>query len=264
MRHIKPMHLLFVVALAVVGVAVMNSCGDDDDEDENEAFDNANLVRGGQLYDRWWSVPGVLDPVEPTSDNPGYALTAGTRTGADTWRCKECHGWDYRGRDGAYGPGASRFTGVMGLLHASQADPAEELFGTIKNGIPSTGMSSFSSHLSDADVWDIVKFIKQGIIDESQLIDGASRTPIGGDLARGQSRFSLCSACHGSDGKQLNFGTLAEPEYVGTVAVENPWEFLHKVRFGQPGTSMPSAIANGWSVQDAVDVLRYAQTLPTE
>jgi thiosulfate dehydrogenase len=254
------------MTLAVVGVAVMNSCGDDDDDKgRNEAFDNANLVRGGQLYDKWWAVPGVLDPVEPTSGNPGYGLTAGTRTGSDTWRCKECHGWDYRGRDGAYGQGSSRYTGVMGLLHASEVDPPEELFGTIKNGFPATAMSSFSPHLSDTDIWDIVKFVKEGIIDESQYVDDASKTPIGADLARGQSRFSsVCAACHGSDGRQINFGTQEEPEYVGTVAADNPWEFLHKVRFGQPGTAMPSGIGSGWPVQDAVDVLGYAQTLPTE
>lgn len=264
MRHTEPMRVPFVVALAVIAIAVTNNCGDDD-EDKSQAFDNASLVRGGQLYDKWWAVPGVLDPVEPTSGNPGYALTAGTRTGSDTWRCKECHGWDYRGSEGAYAQGSSRYTGVMGLLHASGEDPPDELFDTIRNGIPGTGMSAFSAHLSDADVWDIVKFVKQGIIDESQLIDGTSRTPIGADLTRGQARFSsVCAACHGSDGKQLNFGTPLEPEYVGTVAVENPWEFLHKVRFGQPGAAMPSAIDAGWSVQDVVDVLGYAQTLPTE
>ena len=26
-----------------------------------------------------------------------------------------------------------------------------------------------------------------------------------------------------------------EPEWVGTIAVDNPWEFMHKVRVGQPG-----------------------------
>lgn len=265
MRYTKLMRLLFAVTFSVVGIAVMNGCGDDDDDGGNEAFDSADLVRGGQLYDKWWSVPGVLDPVEPTSGNPSYALTAGTRTGADTWRCKECHGWDYEGRDGAYGPGSSRFTGVSGLMHASEEDPAEGLFDTIKNGRSGTAMATFSSHLSDGDIWDLVKFIKEGIIDESQYIDSATKKPIGADLTRGQSRYnSVCAACHGSDGTQLNFGSPGEPEYVGTVAVDNPWEFLHKIRFGQPGTEMPSAIRSGWTIQDVVDVLGHAQTLPTE
>jgi len=51
---------------------------------------------------------------------------------------------------------------------------------------------------------------------------------------------------------------------VGTLAADNPWEFLHKVRFGQPGTTMPSATELGWSLQDVADVLAHAQTLPTK
>jgi thiosulfate dehydrogenase len=265
MRNTKRMLLLFVVPFAVTGIAVINSCGDDGDKGRNEAFENANLIRGGQLYDKWWKVPGVLDPIEPTSDNPGYALTAGTGTGPDTWRCKECHGWDYKGRDGAYAQGSSHYTGVMGLLHASEADPADELFRTIKDGLTGTAMSSFRSHLSDGDIWDIAKFVKEGIIDETQYIDDASKKPIGANVTRGQVLFSsVCAACHGSDGKQINFGDQENPEHVGTVASDNPWEFLHKVRFGQPGTAMPSGIGSGWSVQDVVDVLGYAQTLPTD
>lgn len=265
MKNRKRMVLLFMIPLAATVIGVMSSCGDGDDSDgRNVAFENANQVRGGLLYDKWWKVPGVLDPTEPTTTNPGFALTAGTRTGSDTWRCKECHGWDYKGRDGVYGPGHSRFTGVGGLVHASETDPPNELFETVKNGLAGTGMSPFASHLSDGDIWDIVKFIKQGIIDDSGYID-ASGAAIGANVPHGQSLFSsVCAACHGSDGKLINFGTPSIPEFVGTVASENPWEFLHKVRFGQPGTAMPSAIASGWSVQDVVDVLGHAQTLPTE
>jgi mono/diheme cytochrome c family protein len=264
MKHKQWMLLLSVGASVLTGLAVMNGCGNDDDDEGNQAFDDADPVRGGQLYDKWWDVPGVLDGSEPTSSNPGYALTQGTRTGPDTWRCKECHGWDYRGRDGAYAEGSSRHTGVAGLTHAS-GDPADELFETVKEGLAGSAMSSFKAHLSDADIWDIVKFLKEAMIDETQLINYETKTPIGANSAHGQSLFSsTCAICHGSDGKQLNFGDAAEPEYVGTVASDNPWEFLHKVRFGQPGAAMPSAIRNGWSVQDAVDVLGYAQTLPAE
>ncbi len=69
-----------------------------------------------------------------------------------------------------------------------------------------------------------------------------------------------CTACHGSDGRQILFdGTLG----VGGIARDEPTvEILHKIRSGQPGTSMPSAIVNGWSIQDSVDVLGYIKTLP--
>src|SRR3990172_16524 len=55
-----------------------------------------NPARGGQLYDEWWGVLGTEAPVE---DQPLWVTqTTNTRSGGETWRCKECHGWDYRQR----------------------------------------------------------------------------------------------------------------------------------------------------------------------
>jgi thiosulfate dehydrogenase len=70
----------------------------------------------------------------------------------------------------------------------------------------------------------------------------------------------VVAACHGADGKTINFGTASASEYVGTLANDNPWEFVHKVRFGQPGETMPAGVEKSWSVQDAVDILKHAQT----
>jgi len=62
------------------------------------------VSRGGQLYDEWWKVTGAE---APTSSHPVWATqSTNTRTGEDTWRCKECHGWDYLGAEGAYGSGS--------------------------------------------------------------------------------------------------------------------------------------------------------------
>jgi thiosulfate dehydrogenase len=74
----------------------------------------------------------------------------------------------------------------------------------------------------------------------------------------------MCAACHGPDGKKLNFGKPDDPEYIGTVANENPWEVAHKIRVGQPGSNppMPTGVETGWSLQEVLDVLAYAQTLP--
>jgi thiosulfate dehydrogenase len=62
----------------------------------------------------------------------------------------------------------------------------------------------------------------------------------------------------------INFHDADDPEFIGNIAVDNPWEFIHKVRAGQPGTSMPSAIDLGWDLQYLIDVLTFAQTLPVE
>ena len=65
--------------------------------------------------------------------------------------------------------------------------------------------------------------------------------------------------CHGADGTAIKFdgGTLA----IGDVANDNPWEILHKIRIGHPGSSMPSAVKNGLSITDQINILTHAQTL---
>jgi len=65
------------------------------------------IAEGGRLYDKWWS---ELELKEPRETHPAYP-TIGKKRDASTWRCKECHGWDYKGKDGAYGKG-SHFTGI--------------------------------------------------------------------------------------------------------------------------------------------------------
>jgi thiosulfate dehydrogenase len=72
----------------------------------------------------------------------------------------------------------------------------------------------------------------------------------------------VCSSCHGGEGTLINFGTVPAPIYVGTVANDTPWEFLHKVRFGHPGAPMPATDLLRWSAQSAADIGAYAASLP--
>ena len=217
-----------------------------------------SVSRGGRLYDKWWSEAGLDEPAE---DMPIWGRQdTNTRSGGDTWRCKECHGWDYQGAEGAYGSG-SHFTGFPGVFDA-QAKAIDDLVAQVTGEVDPE--HDFSA-LGEADLTDLVSFLKDGLIDVTPLIDSETKTAIGGDTASGQELYaSGCAACHGEDGRALNFGSEDEPEYVGTIAIDNPWEFIHKVRLGQPGTAMPAAVDADWSLQDLVDVLAYSQSLPTE
>ena len=51
-------------------------------------------------------------------------------------------------------------------------------------------------------------------------------------------------------------------EFVGTFGASNPWEALHKIRFGQPG--VPMVALTVLEVEDRVDILAYTQTLPAK
>jgi mono/diheme cytochrome c family protein len=231
------------------------------------SYESADIERGGRLYDTFWKVPGVKVSTEPLDTNPTYKTTKGKQVGSVTWRCKECHGWDYRGFQGAYGIG-DHATGVIGLYGDSQAQTPEWLFMAIRDGVPGTAMAAYGELLSGQDIQDLVKFIKEGLIDMAPFIDPVTRRTRAAIAANGSTLYEgTCAVgpCHGSNGKALNFGTPSLPEFLGSVANDNPWEFMHKVRAGQPGTEMPSAIADTkWTLRDLADVMAHAQTLPTE
>ena len=92
---------------------------------------SGDSLRGGLLYDKWWSPLG-LDA--PEGDQALWATQdTNTRTGADTWRCKECHGWDYKGVDGAYGD-SSHTTGFVGVIQMAGGD-ANEILAALVDGV---------------------------------------------------------------------------------------------------------------------------------
>lgn len=225
-----------------------------------QGFLDADAVRGGTLYDKWWAVAGME---EPTDDHPLWATQdTNTRTGADTWRCKECHGWDYKGVDGVYGSG-SHMTGFAGIFGTTLS--AQEVFDLIQ-----TGHGFGDAGLSADDIWDLAKFVLEGQIDTDAIIEAGGAFT--GSAATGQTLYEsgidtneACMVCHGAEGLLAPPG--ADPAYedfVGLIANDNAWEFQHKVRFGQPGETMPSSVAGGGATQDVADLGAYAQTLPTE
>jgi len=215
----------------------------------SSAAELVDIDKGGLLYDNWFKQLGMK---APNKTHPAYP-SAGKKKGATTWRCKECHGWDYKGRDGLYAKG-SHYTGIIGLRNLAHAAP-ERIVAALK---------SKTHHLKGtmpvSAMRELAEFVSKGQIETALYIDPETKTARG-DPKRGERIFLLtCARCHGTDGKLMNFKTPSNPEYVGTVARENPWEVLHKIRFGQPGMPMISLLA--FDPQAHADVLAFAQTLP--
>jgi mono/diheme cytochrome c family protein len=245
-------------------------------EMEITAENAAVIAYGGLLYDNWISEKQVGTPAE---DNPVWNLqTTNTRTGAATWRCKECHGWDYKGVNGVYGnPNNSHYTGFGGLWNTEKDEAA--IVEYLENGFyyaPSGQvMHNFGELLSASDRIALAKFIKLGMANTTEyfgmdaIINGSVAAFQNGKKIYAFTSFGSpsgnCELCHGIDGK-------GEPDLaLGEVAISNPWEFVHKVRFGQPGSSMPGMIelidqSNKlvYDLQDAIDVTQYSQSLPTQ
>ncbi|MBI4760243.1 MAG: c-type cytochrome [Chloroflexota bacterium] len=211
------------------------------------------VTEGAHLYDNWIKAIGADDMTE---NQPLWATqTTNTRTGNDTWRCKECHGWDYLGKDGRYASG-SHATGFPGIF-AAKDKSAEELIAALKGE-----NHDFSQYLGDAQLNALVAFIQQ--LQDMKPYINDDKT-VNGDAEHGKTLFtSVCANCHGEDGTAIDFDDGEGVEYVGTVAADNPWEAFNKFAYGQPAAPMPAGINLGWSWQDIVDLLAYAQTLPTK
>lgn len=210
------------------------------------------VTRGGRLYDNWMKET-LRDA--PEGNHPAYPAAA-KQKGAATWRCKECHGWDYMGVEGAYSTG-SHTTGIKGIRRLDGGDP-DEIAAVLRDDTH----KFTAEQLPDQAVEALALFVSRGQIDMDSYIDRDSRKARG-DANRG-ARFyqTICAVCHGFDGKEINFADEAKPEYIGTVASENPWETLHKIVNGQPGAAMVSLAV--LPVQDLVDIVAYAQTLPAK
>jgi thiosulfate dehydrogenase len=227
-------------------------------EPTSEPALSGDPVRGGLLYDQWWV---VLNQSTPEGNHPLWATqTSNTRTGGDTWRCKECHGWDYKGVEGAYGSG-SHMTGFPGIFAAAQNMSLGGLLESLKGS--TNPDHDFSAYMDDQALTDLALFMSETLIDMDELVNADLTAKSDVDLGA-EEYDETCTRCHGPAGDAINFGDIAEPEFIGHLAPDNPWEFIHKVRYGQPGWPMPSSILNEWSNEDVANVLAYAQTFVTE
>ena len=207
----------------------------------------SSMMRGGLLYDKWYKVigeraPGEKHPLYP--DDGKYASKPGT-----TWRCKECHGWDYKGKDGAYAKG-KHYTGIKGIRGMEGGDPAAvvALLKDDKHG--------FGDKLEDEDLRDLANFVTKGQVDVDAYIDASSKMPKDGDGAKGAAYYNtICAKCHGRDGTEPDDMKKSLGKQMG-----NPWEVMHKIMNGQPDEEMPALRALDKGV--AVDIMSHITTLP--
>jgi thiosulfate dehydrogenase len=125
-----------------------------------------------------------------------------------------------------------------------------------------THRHDFSTYLADNEIWDLVKFIREGQVDIATALDTQGKAK--GDIARGKVRYNAnCASCHGIDGNEIDFkGKKDGIQGVGWLVNDNPQESLHKIRWGHPGTDMPSMVIDAkLTDQDAADILKYSQSL---
>ncbi|MBF0371266.1 MAG: c-type cytochrome [Magnetococcales bacterium] len=216
----------------------------------------ASLARGGRLYDKWYK---EIEAPAPKVSHSAYPTTAKyAEKPRANWRCKECHGWDYRGKEGAYASG-KHFSGIKGISELAGESP-ERIIGILKDGT-----HQLDGKMSDVDFRDLANFVSAGQVDMDLYIDRESKKAHG-DVERGEAYYqTVCANCHGADGTKIE-----KMPAMGKVANGNPWETLHKILNGQPLEEMPALRAMGREMPLAsgmrvpADILAYTQTLPSK
>ena len=254
MNKLKPIFSFIVILILMV---IIGSIWNANVSARDNPQDISPVSRGAQIYDDWTSVvSGAAIPVEnhPIWSRQSY----NTISGIDTWRCVVCHGWDYQGIDGAFRSG-SYSTGFPGLLEASTKDKStlvKALDGS------SDAQHNFTSMLSADDIDSVIAFLQTGLIDDNEYIDIITRKVSGGDLANGKEKYQqACASCHGDDGKLATFRYEGTEVSLGTLAVQDPWRFLHRTRFGTArAPEMPLGYELGWTAEDGRDVVYYVQS----
>jgi thiosulfate dehydrogenase len=180
------------------------------------------IARGGQLYDNWMS---VLEADEPTETHPA-----------------------------AYAKG-SHYSGVKGVRGVVGMDPEK-----IHQIIMDETHGFTEANMTHSAMEKLALFLSRGQLDTDRYIDRSTAMARGNPRRGAQFYQTICAVCHGFDGRDINFKTEETPEFIGTVCGHNPWEALHKIRFGQPGVGMVALTV--LETDDLVDIVAYCQTLP--
>ncbi|VAW12881.1 hypothetical protein MNBD_ALPHA09-371 [hydrothermal vent metagenome] len=240
MFHQLTNKILATITALVVGFAMSTTA--------MAGADEGSMARGGKLYDKWYKVLKVDAPKESHKLYPADKKYA-DKPGAN-WRCKECHGWDGLGRDGAYATG-KHASGIVGINGMIGADPAAII------AIMTSEDHGYGDKLNQVDLTDLANFVAFGQVDMALYIDPKTKAIKGGDAARGKPFYeTLCITCHAVDGKLPKDMTPLGGQ------MGNPWEVIHKILNGQPAEGMPALRA--LDRQITVDVMAYITTLPKE
>lgn len=215
-------------------------------------------IEGARLYDNWAL---ELGHTPPEGNQPLWnSQETNKRNGEITWRCSECHGWDYKGEDGAYGTNSNHFTGFTGLGNAVGATQEQVLAWLDGSQNPEHNFLSYSSLIA---LNDLAAFLRTRQIDTDLLINPDTGAAIGRRPSGKRIYYDNCVTCHGALGDQINFGNVQKPLYLGDLAIADPWQTLHKIRFGTPTSEgMPAYEDLDWPLPMIADVLAYTQTLP--
>ncbi|MFN2146672.1 MAG: c-type cytochrome, partial [Anaerolineales bacterium] len=216
-------------------------------------------IRGGRLYTAWDRVTNLTTPI--AQQNPLWPKETPNQVPAVlTWRCVNCHGWDYRGSEGKTLGAVFRTMGYPDLFGYT-AKPIEEILPALNGELNPD--HDFTAYLNEEDLKDLAAFLSQGLV-VPELIADPGTFKVTGMRDNGEDAyFEQCAYCHGTEGEEINLNTDEKPVFLGDVAWGNPWLMVHTIRFGHIRTVVPAGIRLGLPFSTQIDIAAYAQSLPT-
>jgi len=215
-------------------------------------------------------------------------LAAGKALYADN--CSQCHGdegdgnglmadlLDPRPRDFRRGIYKIRHT-VQGELPTDQ-----DLFHIISAGMPGTSMPDWQGRLTEAQIWQLVDYIKTFSLDfedypaEQEFVLEGKIEPTPESIARGEEVYvkAECAKCHGESGRG-NGPSAAELEdewefRIYPADLTQPWTYrvgataediFRTLTTGVNGTPMPS-FSDAWGAEDLWHLANYIHSIGHE
>ena len=250
-----------IIFTAILFASIISGCTHDDD-DQPLPYDLADASKGGIMYDKFWATEAGYDQ--------NSVNLATFNAYPDFFRCKQCHAWDGLGTAGSYNNRGPRTTrpniSSLNFYQFAKTKTDQEIFDGLKktagrrdisydlatynpatNATEGDKMPNYGQTLSDVQLWDIVKFMKEGIFDVTILYDAVftGTYPTGtavysnvgkdGNATNGNTYYTTnCVSCHGANGKTITLEGLS----LGTFLRSKPYEVQHKIKYGQLGSAM--------------------------
>jgi DMSO reductase family type II enzyme heme b subunit len=228
-----------------------------------------------------------LAPSSPRETSAENLATGKTLYGDN---CEQCHGDEGDGQGvmaDLLDPRPRDFRrGVYKIRRTMQGElpTDEDLFRIVRNGMPGTSMPAWQGILGDAQIWQLVDYIKSFSEDfadypaEQQfLIDGLpDATPE--SIEQGAEVYvkAECAKCHGESGRG-NGPSASEQEdewenKIWPADLTQPWAFrggstaedlYRTLTTGVNGTPMPS-FSDAWAHEDLAHLANYLQSIGRE
>lgn len=236
------------------------SCNDSHKDDQNNKDKTKNSKNmGGRLYDNLFvSLKTPLPKI--MKDKNGEVIE---NTGHD-FRCKNCHGWDYKGNEGIYGPDYQNkpYAASVNLIQLKKDDnlSLKKIMDSVLNG-HGIGMPVYSEFLNEKQAKLIAEFLVTNAHDSSYYFDLKTNKTNKYELTlvnlENKEKASVnytkhCESCHGKNGAKF---LLHDGEYtLGSHSRQKAYEDHHKIQNGSPGSDMMGYLN---SKEDILGMLGY-------